>query len=111
MQLTSSSAAFPKQSNLTEKCWAVSFQIFGNHSSNISEIEIVFDSEASHSIWIYTVKCNTSSFELCEQPTVPARLENSWDRIDLITNQMLDHIRCELIAKRVSGETPGGIFT
>ena len=24
---------------------------------------------------------------------------------------MLDHIRCELIAKRVSGETPGGIFT
>ena len=24
---------------------------------------------------------------------------------------VLDHIRCELIAKRVSGETPGGIFT
>jgi hypothetical protein len=24
---------------------------------------------------------------------------------------LLDHIRCELIAKRVSGETPGGIFT
>ena len=24
---------------------------------------------------------------------------------------MLDHIRCELIAKWVSGETPGGIFT
>jgi hypothetical protein len=27
-------------------------------------------------------------------------------RVDL-----LDHIRCELIVKRVSGETPGGIFT
>jgi hypothetical protein len=24
---------------------------------------------------------------------------------------VLDHIRCELIPKRVSGETPGGIFT
>jgi hypothetical protein len=24
---------------------------------------------------------------------------------------VLDHIRCELIAERVSGETPGGIFT
>jgi hypothetical protein len=24
---------------------------------------------------------------------------------------VLDHIRCELIAKGVSGETPGGIFT
>ena len=23
----------------------------------------------------------------------------------------LDHIRCGLIAKRVSGETPGGLFT
>ena len=26
-------------------------------------------------------------------------------------SSLLDHIRCELIAKRVSGETPGGIFT
>ena len=25
--------------------------------------------------------------------------------------KLLDHIRCELIAKWVSGETPGGIFT
>ena len=25
--------------------------------------------------------------------------------------KVLDHIRCEQIAKRVSGETPGGIFT
>jgi hypothetical protein len=24
---------------------------------------------------------------------------------------VLDHIRCDLIAQRVSGETPGGIFT
>ena len=24
---------------------------------------------------------------------------------------LLDHIRCKLISNRVSGETPGGIFT
>ncbi len=28
-----------------------------------------------------------------------------------VHTHVLDHIRCELIAKRVSGETPGGIFT
>ena len=103
MQLTSSSAAFPKQSDLTEKYWAASFQIFGNHSSNISEIEIVFDSEGNHSIWIYTVKCNTSSFELCEQPTLPARLENSWERIDLITNQIQVPVSLRQMTKLTAG--------
>ncbi len=29
----------------------------------------------------------------------------------LVRRVVLDHIRCELIAKWVSGETPGGIFT
>ncbi len=35
------------------------------------------------------------------------------DRIGFvyIVMVLLDHIRCELIAKWVSGETPGGIFT
>ena len=103
MQLTSSSAAFPKPSDLTDTYWAASFQIFGNRSSNVSEIEIVFDSEGSHSIWIYTVKCNTSSFELCEQPTLPARLENSWERIDLITNQIQVPASLRHMAKLVSG--------
>ena len=33
------------------------------------------------------------------------------NKITYDSGGVLDHIRCELIAKRVSGETPGGIFT
>jgi len=45
--------------------WGSSFTIFGNRSTNISEIEIISSYPGKQNIWIYTINCSDADAAFC----------------------------------------------